>query len=661
MSEKRYREDMDVIEAPPTAPLAPGRMPASAKLFPGAMLMRKGAGGVAAGAEDAVARASGSSGSSLPDAVRSKFESSLGADLSGVRVHTGSESAEAASSVGARAYTIGNDIHFGEGQYAPSDPFGLHLLAHEVAHTQQQAGGASHRQHKLEVSSAGDAAEVEADRAADAMVSGGSFALSSASSLIARKGVETGGGVSISGSKDSEKITAKATLEKEVEAKWVTITLGGEYSVDAVIERKKKGESKEGGKEGGKEEKVDLASYKGEAESASSAKLKSEMESHAEAEKGQFDADLEPPEIELGKDGGGAGITLKVKLKNGKEIPVKASFFELKKGKLEGPAIEVDFPIKLAETELWSNANAKVSVSTTIMTKIKVKPNWMEIGKAAMEKFGDKILEMAEKSGEVILDAAAAAGECAIMTAGFVALAASMVFAGVMEARETAEINSTIGQGRIEIERATAAAMDGYGFGSGGSAMNGDSFLMSAYNAAWHQVAEAYVKAVNDPKFAKVKPDLNDSAFRAQLSEKLAPSTDILFARAHAAAVQSVSKGMAQAYYDAHKNDFMKTKDHVSVEAQLICGSLGGDSSWSPVRGPDTDDEAKEDDKEEPSVAQNIAQQAIEKAKQQLKDKEAHDRATAPTGKVDVEDDERQQSYTAGPFDLDPNGQSTAS
>jgi len=125
--------------------------------------------GVAAHADAAVDRAAGSSGAPLPDDVRSRFESSHNTDLSAVRIHTGAESAAA---VDARAYTMGNDIHFGAGQYAPAEPFGLHLLAHEVAHTVQQSGGTPHRQHKLEVSTPGDRAEVEADRAADAMVHG---------------------------------------------------------------------------------------------------------------------------------------------------------------------------------------------------------------------------------------------------------------------------------------------------------------------------------------------------------------------------------------------------------------------------------------------------------------------------------------------------------
>lgn len=127
--------------------------------------------GVAAHAEESVERAAGSSGSSLPTNIQRQFESSLGADLSGVRVHTGSESNAAAHAVGAKAYTVGQDIHFGAGKYQPEDPFGLHLLAHEVAHTVQQTSPGQ-RQNKLEVSTPHDAAEHEADRAADAMVIG---------------------------------------------------------------------------------------------------------------------------------------------------------------------------------------------------------------------------------------------------------------------------------------------------------------------------------------------------------------------------------------------------------------------------------------------------------------------------------------------------------
>jgi hypothetical protein len=138
------------------------------------LLLRKArdGNGVADGAEHAVAAASSSSGTALPETLMRKFESSLGADLSSVRVHTGAESQLAASAVGAKAYTTGQDIHFGAGHYDPASPAGEHLIAHEVAHTVQQQGAAPARQNKLEVSSPHDAAEHDADRAADAMVTG---------------------------------------------------------------------------------------------------------------------------------------------------------------------------------------------------------------------------------------------------------------------------------------------------------------------------------------------------------------------------------------------------------------------------------------------------------------------------------------------------------
>lgn len=159
--------------------LAPGRSNRASQLIAPAnplisgLIQRKArdANGVAEDADEAVASASSSSGHSLPATLMRRFESSLSADLSSVRVHTGSASAHAAELVGAQAYTIGQDIHFAAGQYDPSSRAGQHLLAHEVAHTQQQAGGTPHRQCKLEVSSPSDAAEIEADRAADAMVS----------------------------------------------------------------------------------------------------------------------------------------------------------------------------------------------------------------------------------------------------------------------------------------------------------------------------------------------------------------------------------------------------------------------------------------------------------------------------------------------------------
>ena len=127
-----------------------------------------GAGVPSASAEHAVAHASSAGGGIVPDpGVAAKVERATGSDLSGVRVHTGSEAATAAAAVDAKAYTLGQDVFFGAGQYQPGAPAGQELLAHELVHTVQQSGGAA-RQNKSIVSSPGDAAEQEADRVAAA-------------------------------------------------------------------------------------------------------------------------------------------------------------------------------------------------------------------------------------------------------------------------------------------------------------------------------------------------------------------------------------------------------------------------------------------------------------------------------------------------------------
>jgi len=133
-----------------------------------------GGGGRAAAGAGAGAGGGGGDSQRLPDETRAKFESSLGEDLSGVRVHTGPGAAGAAESSQAKAVATGKDIHFAEGQYDPSSPKGEKLLAHEVAHTVQQKDAAPQPQKKDAgaVATPADGAEVEADHAATAMVAG---------------------------------------------------------------------------------------------------------------------------------------------------------------------------------------------------------------------------------------------------------------------------------------------------------------------------------------------------------------------------------------------------------------------------------------------------------------------------------------------------------
>ncbi|MBA3540842.1 MAG: DUF4157 domain-containing protein, partial [Deltaproteobacteria bacterium] len=104
-----------------------------------------------------------SSSAPLPTAIRQQLEGALGQDLTGVRVHTDAAAQEAAQALQANAFTIGQAIYFGAGTWDPSSRSGQRLIAHEVAHTVQQRGAAPVKLDTAEVSTPGDAHEVEAE------------------------------------------------------------------------------------------------------------------------------------------------------------------------------------------------------------------------------------------------------------------------------------------------------------------------------------------------------------------------------------------------------------------------------------------------------------------------------------------------------------------
>jgi Domain of unknown function (DUF4157) len=94
--------------------------------------------------------------------VRASMERSLGHDFGSVRVHHDGVAATAAAAIGARAYTVGPDVVFGAGQYAPGTIAGRALLAHELAHVTQQPARRDAGDH-LRLGERGDAHERNAD------------------------------------------------------------------------------------------------------------------------------------------------------------------------------------------------------------------------------------------------------------------------------------------------------------------------------------------------------------------------------------------------------------------------------------------------------------------------------------------------------------------
>ena len=137
-----------------------------------------------------------STGSPLDASSRAFFEPRFGHDFSRVRVHAGPRAAQSADAVGALAYTVGSDVVYAAGQFAPHSPSGRHLLAHELTHVVQQSGAPA----SLPISfGSDDTLEHEADHIADRITNNipgsvGAPAHSTAGPRIQRKPAASKGG-----------------------------------------------------------------------------------------------------------------------------------------------------------------------------------------------------------------------------------------------------------------------------------------------------------------------------------------------------------------------------------------------------------------------------------------------------------------------------------
>jgi hypothetical protein len=113
-----------------------------------------------------------SGGRALDQPTRVSMEKAFGFDFGRVRVHTDSLAAESARSVAAEAYTVGSDVVFGAGRYAPASAEGRKLIAHELAHVVQQRAS-NDVAGPLRLGAARDEHEREADRAIEGLAGRG--------------------------------------------------------------------------------------------------------------------------------------------------------------------------------------------------------------------------------------------------------------------------------------------------------------------------------------------------------------------------------------------------------------------------------------------------------------------------------------------------------
>lgn len=132
---------MDRLAAAPPAPPVPsgGAGTATGKAMGKVLCSTVGPTSSAIAAPPIVQEVLHSSGLPLDQTARQFMEPRFGHDFSRVRIFTDAKAAESAKQIGARAYTVGNNVVFGQGHYAPDTSAGRRLLAHELSHTLQQA------------------------------------------------------------------------------------------------------------------------------------------------------------------------------------------------------------------------------------------------------------------------------------------------------------------------------------------------------------------------------------------------------------------------------------------------------------------------------------------------------------------------------------------
>jgi hypothetical protein len=136
------------------------------------LLHRSGTGIGTSYAPSIVSEVLRSSGETFDQGTRAHFETRFGHDFSHVRVHSDSRAAESAGAVDALAFTVGNHIVFGPGQYQPGSFQGKKLIAHELSHTIQQSSAQWSSDVPLIVAPPEGPGEREADSAASEIVPG---------------------------------------------------------------------------------------------------------------------------------------------------------------------------------------------------------------------------------------------------------------------------------------------------------------------------------------------------------------------------------------------------------------------------------------------------------------------------------------------------------
>lgn len=119
---------------------------------------------------DEIQRARGG-GAPLQPELSEQMAQRFGTRFDSVRIHNDPKADQLSRQLQARAFTIGSNIFFRQGAFAPSSPQGKQTLVHELSHVVQQSGSAA-SSGRLKLGQPGDPQEHEAERFAASQLAG---------------------------------------------------------------------------------------------------------------------------------------------------------------------------------------------------------------------------------------------------------------------------------------------------------------------------------------------------------------------------------------------------------------------------------------------------------------------------------------------------------
>jgi hypothetical protein len=145
--QRESMEEEEGLQMKPVSSIQQGAMEEEEELQMKSLVQRQEniGGGEASTDLDSSIQSARGSGQSLDPNLQAKMGEAMGADFSGVKVHTDSQSDQLNKSIQAKAFTTGQDVFFRQGAYEPNSRGGQELIAHELTHVVQQNGSAVQR------------------------------------------------------------------------------------------------------------------------------------------------------------------------------------------------------------------------------------------------------------------------------------------------------------------------------------------------------------------------------------------------------------------------------------------------------------------------------------------------------------------------------------